>query len=214
LGRNQANAVDGSDDSSNYDRELDTNGDRQVSASDALRVINRIGRLTAIESEDSGNAIHPVFSARAVEFLVTDEEIPAFVARPRLPLDDGTPAEFVNVTPPTEAAFAAARAVLSSTDGVSIFETLQSVYTLDLYVIEATSARLGFGLIANNGETQELSLTIWRGDGTLLDAYPTDSTTGIPGGAIDVAPGELIYFRVGSNDENSLSYIFDLIPLI
>ena len=89
-----------------YDREVDTNGDQRLSASDALRVINRIA--TSFNAELEQTRSHPVFSDRALAFLSTAGTIPSFVARPNFPLDDGTPADFVDVTPPSAEAFASA----------------------------------------------------------------------------------------------------------
>ncbi len=197
---------------SSYDRELDTNGDSRLSASDALRVINRIGVVSNDEVDQSEHT-HAVFSPDALPFLSTDEEIPSFVARPNLPLDDGTPADFVNVTPPTPQEYSSAVLITPGTDGVSTQSSLQSVTTLDLYVIEPTTDRLGFGLTARDGSHADFSITIWDAEGTLLDAYPTKASSGIPGGIIDVTIGEPIYFRIGSKSEDSLSYIFDTLSM-
>ena len=205
-----ATSNDGSQ--SGYARDLDVNGDRIISASDALYVINEL-KFDSIVEADAVEERHPVFAQAALEYLVTDGDIPDFVGRPGIPIDDGTPEPTVNLTPPTAAEFAAASLVNVDQSGTSTAGSLASLRDQDLYVIRGTGAQIGFGVTADDRDHRSLTVTIWKADGTLVDAYPTVNSVGFAGGAIDTVSDELIYIRIGTAEEGPRGYLLDLIEL-
>ncbi|KAA5542657.1 hypothetical protein FYK55_14080 [Roseiconus nitratireducens] len=194
-----------------YDREMDTNGDALVTPSDALSVINRLGQEAAV---GESLAEHPIFSSTASAFLAVGEDIPDFVARPHLPIDDGTPAEGVDLTPPTPQAISSAEQLVVGDSGRSLPGTLTGIHDSRLYAVPANGQRLGFGLTNDSGRHDALTLTIWSHDGSLIDAYPTKVSQGIAGGAVETSAGDQwVYFRIGLSTDVTTDFRFDLVTL-
>ncbi|MCG8652094.1 MAG: dockerin type I domain-containing protein, partial [Pirellulales bacterium] len=202
-----------------YQREFDTNGDGVNTARDALRIVNRLGRENALESASSLAATHPIFSESGLRFLDPDKEIPSFVGRPGLPIDDGTPLDSVDLTPPTAEEKSAAEVIVLAPDGNSIPRSLSSQQDQDLFVIDTSGRKLGFGLSAiiddghPNPPVTDLTLVFFREDGTVIEAYPDAATGRVMIGSIDTLAGEKVYVRVGTTDARTLDYRLEFLEL-
>ncbi|MCO8121148.1 dockerin type I domain-containing protein [Stieleria sp. TO1_6] len=209
----------GAEGESAYDRDLDSNGDGVVTPRDALRVINRLALASRQEAESSNSGSDIIFSQEGMAFLDPDREIPSFVGRPGIPIDDGAALDSVDLTAPTELEKATAETIALSAEGVSLQRSLNDVDDQQLFVVQGTGTKLGFGLQpadlehATDSPNAKLTLVFFRADGSVIEAHPTQNTNRVIGGAIDTVQGESVFVRVGTSDSATLDFRLDLLSL-